>query len=469
MASGWGIGSLWGGNAAKKKDTTKNAILGLRSTLDMLSKREKHLQNQMDEQDAIARKNVSTNKGLAKAALRRKKAHEQALEQTSAQMMTLEKEISSIESANINKETLDAMTNASKAMKTIHGGLTVDKVDQVMEDLREQHAVGEEIADALAQGATSTAIDEDELDEELAELQQEQLDEKMLKTGSVPISDQIQRVPNVPNAPIRGRAAAEEEDEEEELRKLQAEMAMYTGISLEVLRQPGLPRSALDRSGLSYQAADGRAYMHPDPTSPSTHILSLLPTCPPSPHLAIGTTSTIPPTPESLTESPAFLNIVHETLRKHAHSDPEVIAQAAMYSSQAGSALGSGGVFSPSKAPPRRRGKGSQASMSKPSLSGHVSEAQGGMGGAGKGGYIHVSDQRQPPDFGRVAWPEDIFGSLELDAKGEFVDGHGRYQEAGTYRICTREGVLGLSAYLWGKVVERLREMEKEGKETGKS
>jgi hypothetical protein len=59
----WGFGSLWGGNAAKKKDSTKNAILGLRSTLEMLSKREKHLQNQMDEQDAIARKNVSSNKG----------------------------------------------------------------------------------------------------------------------------------------------------------------------------------------------------------------------------------------------------------------------------------------------------------------------------------------------------------------------------------------------------------------------
>lgn len=61
MAS-WGFGSLWGGNAAKKKDTTKNAILSLRSTLEMLTKREKHLQNQMEEQDAIARKHVSSNK-----------------------------------------------------------------------------------------------------------------------------------------------------------------------------------------------------------------------------------------------------------------------------------------------------------------------------------------------------------------------------------------------------------------------
>lgn len=222
MAS-WGFGSLWGGNAAKKKDSTKNAILGLRSTLEMLSKREKHLQNQMDEQDAIARKNVSSNKAIAKAALRRKKAFEHQLEQTSAQMMTVEREIGSIESANINKETLDAMKNASNAIKQIHGGLTVDQVDQTMEDLREQHAVGEEIAEALTQGAGPTGVDEDELDEELAELQQEQLDERMLKTGSVPVHDQIQRMPN---APTKNTVSAEEEDEEAELRKLQAEMAM---------------------------------------------------------------------------------------------------------------------------------------------------------------------------------------------------------------------------------------------------
>jgi charged multivesicular body protein 4A/B len=133
---------------------------------------------------------------VAKAALRRKKAFEHQLEQTQAQMMTVEREISSIETANINKETLDAMKNAQQAMKKIHGGLTIDKVDQTMEELREQHAVGEEIAEALTQGSMATGVDEDELDEELAELQQEELDNKMLKTGSVPVSDQIQRLPN---------------------------------------------------------------------------------------------------------------------------------------------------------------------------------------------------------------------------------------------------------------------------------
>ena len=162
--------------------------------------------------------------------------------------MTVEREIGSIESANINKETLDAMKNASNAIKAIHGGLTVDQVDQTMEDLREQHAVGEEIAEALTQGAGATGVDEDELDEELAELQQEQLDEQMLRSGTVP-QDRVQRLPEVGSGPsksfpvelsrgvslgailtrdslVKSKPTAEEDDEEEELRKLQAEMAM---------------------------------------------------------------------------------------------------------------------------------------------------------------------------------------------------------------------------------------------------
>lgn len=62
MASGWGWGGLFGGNAANRQDSPKNAILKLRSTLDMLSKRERHLQNQIEEQDGLARKAVATNK-----------------------------------------------------------------------------------------------------------------------------------------------------------------------------------------------------------------------------------------------------------------------------------------------------------------------------------------------------------------------------------------------------------------------
>lgn len=47
-------------------------------------------------------------------------------------MLTLDRQISSIETANINKETLDAMKKAAAAMKQIHGGLTIDTVDATM-------------------------------------------------------------------------------------------------------------------------------------------------------------------------------------------------------------------------------------------------------------------------------------------------------------------------------------------------
>lgn len=69
---------------------------------------------------------------VARAALKRKKVHEKNLEQTTAQIAQIEQQIYSIEAANINQETLNAMKNAGQAMKQIHGGLTIDKVDQTM-------------------------------------------------------------------------------------------------------------------------------------------------------------------------------------------------------------------------------------------------------------------------------------------------------------------------------------------------
>ena len=48
----------------------------------------------------------------------------------------LEQQIYSIESANINQETLAAMKNAGAAMKTIHGKMTMEDVDVTMYVLR---------------------------------------------------------------------------------------------------------------------------------------------------------------------------------------------------------------------------------------------------------------------------------------------------------------------------------------------
>ncbi|PHH61756.1 hypothetical protein CDD81_8003 [Ophiocordyceps australis] len=194
----------------------------------MLQKREKHLQNQIDEQMAVARKNANTNKNVAKAALRRKKTVEHALDQTIAQIGTVEQQINSIESANINRETLAAMEKASHAMKQIHGKLTPEKVDETMEKLRDQNALSEEIVSAITSASISDPIDDGEIEEELAELEQKQLDEDILKTGNVPVADAVHKMPMPANTePLSSRRVTQEEDDEEaELKRLQEEMAM---------------------------------------------------------------------------------------------------------------------------------------------------------------------------------------------------------------------------------------------------
>lgn len=75
-------------------------------------------------------------------------------------------------------------------------------------------------------------VDEDELDEELAALQQEEVDSKLTNTHKIsqqPIAAQPQRQQQVklPDAP-KGKVEAEEEEDEDEraLRELQAEMGM---------------------------------------------------------------------------------------------------------------------------------------------------------------------------------------------------------------------------------------------------
>lgn len=126
--------------------------------------------------------------------------------------------------------------------------------------------------------------------------------------------------------------------------------------------------------------------------------------------------------------------------------------------STSGASLGSGGAFFPNQRQRRGRsrpGYGGGGGTGGDGAGG--ASAQGGAGGAGRGGYIHVYDERHPPDFGRIPEPEDIFGSLEVDGEGNFVDGHGRYQASGTYRMVTNDGILGLSPFLRQKLVERLK------------
>ncbi|PKS05743.1 hypothetical protein jhhlp_007572 [Lomentospora prolificans] len=185
-----------------------------------------------------------------------------------------------------------------------------------------------------------------------------------------------------------------------------------------------------------------------DHPAPGVNLLTYLDTTPPSQAVAVGTTTALPPTPQSLKENPRFLSILNEVLVENAHNDPDLQSQARAFAGPGGTSF-SLGVFQNQ----RRRAK----KLTGDGGAGGAS-AQGGAGGAGRGGYVHLSDTRNPPDFGRIAWPEDILGSVEVDAAGDIV---GKLVPSGTYRILTNQGILGLSPFLTEKLVARLKEEER--------
>lgn len=136
-------------------------------------------------------------------------------------------------------------------------------------------------------------------------------------------------------------------------------------------------------------------YVFPTNSSPQAHTLSLLPTEPTTPTQAIGTTTKLPPTPDSFTENPNFLKTLQEVVAAHAHEDPDAKSQAHVMASMSGANLSSGGVLLTGQRAKTRRGSADS--------SGGAS-GQGGVGSAGKGGWIHISDNRRPPEYGRIAW-----------------------------------------------------------------
>jgi len=212
-----------------KKDTresARDAIVGLRQQLLLLEKKEEFLQKKIDDEEKKARANATSNKRLALAALRQKKAHENELDRIAGTRLTLETQVNAIESANLNAETMLAMKKGADALKGIHSSLKVEKVDQTMDSIREQMDLTNEISDAISNPVgMGNMVDEDELKAELEALEQEELDDRLRGAERAPVHAPISPV-GVSTGKDRVAQQAEEDDEEAQLRQLQAELAM---------------------------------------------------------------------------------------------------------------------------------------------------------------------------------------------------------------------------------------------------
>lgn len=137
-------------------------------------------------------------------------------------------------------------------------------------------------------------------------------------------------------------------------------------------------------------------YAFPLTDSPTgDHLLSLLPSEPPKEDLAIGVAGKLPLAPDSFRENPIFLKILDQVLSQHAHEDPDSKSQALIMISTAGTNMMTGGFLTNRRGGRKRQAGGDYSSGA---------SGQGGIGGAGKGGWIHIADSRRAPEYGRIPW-----------------------------------------------------------------
>ncbi|XP_062297703.1 charged multivesicular body protein 4c isoform X1 [Scomber scombrus] len=163
----------------------QEAIHKLRETEEMLTKKQDYLEKKIEQELMIAKKNGTKNKRAALQALKRKKRLEQQLTQIDGTLSTIEFQREALENSHTNTEVLKNMGYAAKAMKKVHENMDVDKIDDLMQDITEQQDVAREISEAIS-GPFGETFDEDELLAELAELEQEELEDNMKRMGGLP-------------------------------------------------------------------------------------------------------------------------------------------------------------------------------------------------------------------------------------------------------------------------------------------
>ena len=132
-----------------KKDETKNvsssdAIQRLSDVEEMLNKKQQHLESQIEEEKGTAlRHSKQGNKRGALMALKRKKKYEKTLMQLDGTLTTLETQREYLQNASTNMDVLHVMRQAASALKKTNQNLDVDQVHDLMDDLAEQHTVGQ--------------------------------------------------------------------------------------------------------------------------------------------------------------------------------------------------------------------------------------------------------------------------------------------------------------------------------------
>jgi len=224
------FGRLFGSNQPHSKPQVdlNASIQQLRAASQQLEKREGHLEKKIQQCLQVAKeKSKRRDKKGALFELKKKKQLENQLQSIQGKKLNLETQIMTLEDAHLNKQTLAAMKTSANALKSTVKESDLDKADELMDEINEAMDQVQEMNEAMSQ-PIGPVMDENELEAELAELEELDADELLNAMPQVQKSngqkvkdsdDAVLDLPNVPDKEIKGKT-----DEEDELAQLEQMM-----------------------------------------------------------------------------------------------------------------------------------------------------------------------------------------------------------------------------------------------------
>lgn len=152
----------------------------VQTSLVLLEKREAHFETQIAELKIKIHKAIAAkNKPAAMTLLKRRKMLESQQQKLSGARTNLEQQQFAIENAALSMGTMHAMRSGANVMMDMQRGMSVEDVDEIAVDFKEQMEVADNIGNAISQPLTDdmAVFDgeaEEELEAEMARMEAEQ-------------------------------------------------------------------------------------------------------------------------------------------------------------------------------------------------------------------------------------------------------------------------------------------------------
>lgn len=146
----------------------QSSIEKLNEARDVIEQRQMLLQTKIAEQIALAKnKSRMGDKSGALLCLKRKKMYEMNIGKYDNAIMTVEQQINSVETMQLNVVSLDALSQSAAVLKSMTSVTSVDDVAETMDDMKEHYDSVQEIGNLLSTDFSGLEFDDSALNDEL--------------------------------------------------------------------------------------------------------------------------------------------------------------------------------------------------------------------------------------------------------------------------------------------------------------